>query len=135
MSERILKALMQLFAIIADPEANAEERRQIVRSFLAQQLNSALISSYLKLFDDYFEQYQKKSLKGTRAKKKLSANSVKVVMIATVINGELSQKEKIIVIIRLLEFIKTDETISDQALFFHIQDIKKFICRKIEHFF
>jgi len=114
MSERILKALMQLFAIIADPEANAEERRQIVRSFLAQQLNSALIASYLKLFDDYFEQYQKKREKGTRLRKQLSASSVKVVMIATVINGELSQKEKIIVIIRLLEFIKTDETISEQ---------------------
>ncbi len=114
MSERILKALMQLFAIIANPETQAEERRDVVRSFLAQQLSSDLIESYLTLFDQFYNQYQKKKEKGTKRRKQVSASSVKVIMIATVINGELSQKEKIIVIIRLLEFIKTDEKISEQ---------------------
>jgi ABC-type multidrug transport system ATPase subunit len=114
MSERILKALMQLFAIIADPNSNSDERRDIVRSFLIQQLNSELIEEYLNLFDEYFDNYQRKREKTNRLKQQLAASSVKVIMIATVINEELSQKEKIIVLIRLLEFIKTDEAISEQ---------------------
>ena len=43
MSENILKALMQLFAIIARPESNATDRRVIVESFLKQQLNLELV--------------------------------------------------------------------------------------------
>ena len=54
MSERILKALMQLFAIIARPESNAEERRSVVGSFLLQQLNSELVNEYLKVFNNYY---------------------------------------------------------------------------------
>ncbi|MCK5538494.1 MAG: ATP-binding cassette domain-containing protein [Bacteroidales bacterium] len=114
MSERILKALMQLFAIVADPNSNADERRDVVRSFLLQQLNSELIEGYLRVFDEFFDEYQRRRGRSTRKKQQLAASSVKVIMIATVINEELSQKEKIIVLIRLLEFIKTDETISEQ---------------------
>jgi ABC-type multidrug transport system ATPase subunit len=105
---------MQLFAIVADPNSNAEERRDVVRSFLMQQLNSELIEEYLRLFDDFFNEYQRKRERSTRQKQQISASSVKVIMIATVINEELSQKEKIIVLIRLLEFIKNDEKISEQ---------------------
>jgi hypothetical protein len=51
MSERILKALMHLFAIIARPESNAEERKQVVGDFLKQQLNSEQVEEYIKIFD------------------------------------------------------------------------------------
>jgi len=39
MSERILKALMQLFAIISRPESDSSERRKVVEGFLRKQLN------------------------------------------------------------------------------------------------
>jgi len=52
MSERILKALMQLFAIIAPPDSEAAERRRVVGSFLKQQLNQELVDEYLKFFDE-----------------------------------------------------------------------------------
>ena len=47
MSERILKALMQLFAIIAKPDSNKDERRIVVGAFLKQQLNTELVNEYL----------------------------------------------------------------------------------------
>jgi len=47
MSEQILKALMQLFAIIARPENNTLDRRQVVQSFLKRQLNLELVNTYL----------------------------------------------------------------------------------------
>jgi ABC-type multidrug transport system ATPase subunit/uncharacterized tellurite resistance protein B-like protein len=115
MSERILKALMQLFAIIARPESNAEERRSVVGSFLLQQLNSELVNEYLKVFNNYYEQYQAKQTDSTLRKKRIAGSSVKVLKICTEINEELTQKQKIIVVVRLLEFIKSDsDEISEQ---------------------
>ena len=63
MSERILKALMQLFAIIARVDENLDnqeqvtsgEGRKIVRAFLGQELNSAAVQEYLSIFDDLEE--------------------------------------------------------------------------------
>ena len=40
MSERILRALMQMFAIIAKVDGADNSERQIVESFLKQQLNN-----------------------------------------------------------------------------------------------
>lgn len=119
MSERILKALMQLFAIIARPESNAEERRSVVGSFLLQQLNSELVNEYLKVFNNYYEQYQAKQSDSTLRKKRIAGSSVKVLKICTEINEELTQKQKVIVLVRLLEFIKSDSVeISEQELEF-----------------
>lgn len=109
MSERILKALMHLFAIIAKVEVDAKTYtgRQIVEAFLRQQLNLELVNDYLADFDIYLEEHQKVSrrAKGTKKRKRTSLSSVKVLMICEQINKELTQKQKIIVLIRLIEFV------------------------------
>jgi hypothetical protein len=51
MSEKILKALMQLFAIIARPQSNDSDRRGVVEAFLKHQLNQELVKEYLGFFD------------------------------------------------------------------------------------
>jgi len=53
MNESILKALMRLFAIVANvqPEDIATSARDIVKSYLTQQLNSSLLYEYLKIFE------------------------------------------------------------------------------------
>jgi len=118
MSERILKALMQLFAIIAKPDSNKDERRIVVGAFLKQQLNTELVNEYLLFFDDYYDQYQKKN-SGKKKRKSIALSSVKVLKICTQINTELTLKQKIIVLIRLLEFIKDDfDEITEQELEF-----------------
>ncbi len=86
MSERILKALMQLFAIIAGPRSNNNDGRSIVESFLKQQINEGLIEEYLKLFDGFYALYQKKQSVEGRRRKNLSLSSVKVLKICTQIN-------------------------------------------------
>lgn len=120
MSERILKALMQLFAIIAPPESNQTDRRSVVESFLKQLLNQELVKEYLKVFDEFYDVYQKKQTEeSSKRKKSISLSSVKVLKICTAINEELTQKQKLVVIVRLLEFIKADfQEISDQELEF-----------------
>ncbi len=119
MSEQILKALMQLFAIVARPESNTEDRRTIVESFLRRQLNQELVEEYLNIFDDYYNLYQNKQKDKNSRRRQISASSVKVLKICTEINEELAQPQKFIVLIQLLEFVKSDNAeITDQEMAF-----------------
>ncbi len=119
MSEQILKALMQLFAIIARPESNAEDRRTIVESFLKRQLNLELVTEYLRIFDEYYKTHQTKQKDKDSRRRRISANSVRVLRICTEINEELAQPQKIIVLIQLLEFVKSDnDEITEQEMEF-----------------
>jgi ABC-type multidrug transport system ATPase subunit len=112
MSEQILKALMQLFAIISRPESNAAERRLVVESFLNRQLNQELVSVYLEVFDGFFRQVMEEDAKVAKKERLLAKRSVRVLKICTVINQELAQSQKVVVLFQLLEFIKSE---SDEA--------------------
>ncbi len=118
MSEKILKALMQLFAIIANPKSNTLDRRPIVESFLKQQLNKDLVDEYLNVFDYFYAIHQQKHKSKIKSIKHTAASSVKVLMICTEINKELTQKQKLVVVIRLLEFINSEADITKQEFEF-----------------
>ncbi len=116
MSERILKALVQLFAIIArvgTEESDEVSGRTIVESFLRERLPGKMVRQYLDLFETYLEKYQKISNSKNGKFKRTAVNSVKVLRICTQINEELTQRQKTIVLIRLLEFIHTHEEVSE----------------------
>jgi len=49
MSEELLKALMQLFAMASDVDDITQESRVIVNDYLTQELNSELVPTYLDL--------------------------------------------------------------------------------------
>jgi ABC transport system ATP-binding/permease protein len=122
MSQRILKALMQLFAIIArvDEEIDIQNPitkghgRNIVQSFLNQELGSEAVEEYLTLFDEFLIAYQGKTTKKDGVRKKTSVHSVKVLRICTQINEELAQRQKMIVLVRIFEFINANESVSEQ---------------------
>ena len=118
MSEGILKALMQLFAIIATPNHSDDDRKHIVETFLNQELNNELIEEYLRFYESLYQLHQAKQTNDSKRKKVTAASSVKVLMICTVINQELTQKQKFIVLVRLLEFINTEKGITDQEMEF-----------------
>ena len=114
MSERILRALMQMFAIIAKVDGVTNTGRSIVEAFLKQQLNKEQVETYLHIFDEYIDAHHAVSKKKDGSAKRTSLNSVKVLKICTQINQELEQPQKIIVLIRLLEFIYSSNEISEQ---------------------
>lgn len=117
---------MQLFAIIAKVEDEDDEQRdssemlgrEVVEMFLNQELSSELVEEYLQLFDKFLEAHQGRSKKKDGKKKRTSVNSVKVLRICTQINEELAQKQKIIVLVRLLEFININDFVSEQEIEF-----------------
>jgi len=116
MSERILNALVQLFAIIARVDTSDEQDlsgRTIVESFLKERLPNKLVRKYLDSFETYLETYQKTSSGKNGKQKRTAGNSVKVLRICTEINEELTQRQKTIVLIRLLEFIYTHSEVSE----------------------
>lgn len=118
MSERILKALMQMFAIIARVDGINDNGRLIVQSFLKQQLNQELVDQYLKIFDEFLEAHHQVTKKKDGTAKRTSLNSVKVLKICTQINGELTQVQKVVVLLRLIEFINSNTEIAEQELEF-----------------
>jgi ABC-type multidrug transport system ATPase subunit len=107
MSEKILKALMQLFAIIARPESNDSDRRGVVEAFLNHQLNLELVKQYLGFFDEYYHEAQEKQRKSSQ-NRRTSAIAVRVLKICNDINDQLTQDQKIIVLVQLLEFCKSE---------------------------
>ncbi|PLX16836.1 MAG: ABC transporter, partial [Marinilabiliales bacterium] len=118
MSEQILKALMQLFAIIAHPTSDAKDRRAIVESFLKRQLNQETVKTYLKVFNDYYSIHQEKLSEKSKRKKRFSSSSVRVLKICTQINEELTQRQKNVVLVQLLEFVKSGEELTEQEMAF-----------------
>ncbi len=121
MNESILKALLRLFAIVANAndEGISLKARSIVGNYLKLQLTKGQVDEYLLLFDEYLLQYHRPGRNdGKKARKRTALNSVKVLMICHEINEQLEQKEKIIVLIRLFEFMGEDNELTEKELDF-----------------
>ncbi len=123
MSEPLLKALMQLFALIIDINEDkviSDSEKGIVRSFLSRQLNSELVERYMKIFTEYLELYHRDGFErdSIKDRKRTSLTSVRILGICESINEELEQKQKIYVIIQLIEFISFSEWITEKEIEF-----------------
>jgi len=105
MSERILKALMQLFAIIAHPEGSGAKRRAMVVKYLYRQLDQDSAQEYLALYDKYYQDTIDRNSRRTKQKKVTSSRSVRILRICSEMNKELVIRQKIIILIQLLEFL------------------------------
>lgn len=100
MSEPILKALMQLFALIIDIHEDkdiSDSEKGIVRSFLSRQLNSELVERYMKIFTEYLDLYHRDDVKrdSKKDRKRTTLTSMRILGICEAINEELEQKQKI----------------------------------------
>ena len=91
MSERILRALMQMFSIIAKVDGISNTGRAIVESFLKQQLNKEQVEKYIGIFDEFIEAQQASAKKKDGSAKRTSLNSVKVLKICSQINQEAAK--------------------------------------------
>ncbi len=110
MSEAILKAMMQLFALIVDIDEIqeiSEKEREIIRAFLSRQLNSELTEKYMAIFENYLQHYHHDPIdkQSVKRKKRTSLTAVRILSICEQINEELEQRQKIYVIIQLVEYI------------------------------
>ncbi|MES2287497.1 MAG: ATP-binding cassette domain-containing protein [Bacteroidota bacterium] len=117
MSEKILKALMRLFAIIAKSDENTVDAKSVVESYLKQQLNKEQVREYLAIYEGFLK-LQDEGAQGEKKKRRLAVSSVKVIVICDQINEELTQKQKFIVLLNLIEFANSNGFISEQEMEF-----------------
>ena len=117
MSEAILDALIQLFALIIDVDEEnviSEREKEVLRSFLTQQLNRELAEKYMVIFEEYLLLFHKADYyqdSSKREKRKHLAQK-KICDICERINEELQHNQKVFVVIQLIEFISLGEVIS-----------------------
>lgn len=114
MSEQLLKALMQLFALASNDYDITSESRVVVERFLNTELSSDQVEQYLNLYEEYFFSYYKD---GDNNKVELLGEDF-VSEICLEINKNLLQKQKVIVLLRLLEYIYADGNMSSHELEF-----------------
>lgn len=108
MSEKILETLMQLFALIAEPQQDDAERRGVVEAFLGHLLNQELVKKYLATYNDAYEEAKKKLEKSTPERRE-GAIAIRITKLCKDINeqGQLDQEQRIVVVIQALEFCKS----------------------------
>lgn len=121
MSEEILKALMQLFAIIAKQDGGVEDSEiDFVESFLTTQLSSDFVAEYMALFykhagikdrAEYMEKKERGEVKLTSVK-----DSVRILGICKKINKTLTQEQKVVVMVRVFELVAADKKFTEQRM-------------------
>jgi hypothetical protein len=108
MSEKILETLMQLFAIIAKPQSNDDDRRGVVEVFLRRLLNQELVKKYLSTYNEKYEEARKK-LEKSNSERREGAIAIRIRKLCKEINeqGQLDQEQRIVVVVQVLEFCKS----------------------------
>ena len=106
---------MQLFAIIAaSKEGDQKATHNIVEGFLSHELRHDLVGSYMKSYMSMYEQLRTRTSGGKRMKV-LSSSSTKVLVICDAINKELVQRQKVYLLVRMLEFVRIGSTDADNT--------------------
>src|SRR5690606_27398758 len=117
MSEEILRALTQLFAIITKQDDGVSEReRQFVIRFFEQELDHASVPEYIALYDQFSE--YKKDGQGESGRVRLTSvkDSVRTLGICRKINKTLTQKQKVVVLVKLFELVGLERNYTSQRM-------------------
>lgn len=116
MSEEILKALMQLFALVIKQGVGAQAKEiEYVKKFVWEHLNEEDSSRYLELFEE--NAGLNSGIEKDATKKSATVkDSVAILSICKKINRTLTQQQKIVVIVRLLELVHAEHRHSPQRM-------------------
>src|SRR5512147_723252 len=122
MNESILKALMRLFAIMADvdKEGHSKNERDIVMDYLDRQYSHEIVQKYIQYFEQQILIYHPELANPSEAedKKQNILNEATKLELCEQINVELEQEQKLIALIYLLDFINRGSNVTDSKLRF-----------------
>lgn len=118
MSEEILKALMQLFGLIAKQDGGAgSNEAEYVKNFLEEQLNAEAVEEYFAFFLEHATD-EKAAKSEEEGKVQLTSvkDSVRILGICKKINKQLNREQKVVVLVRLYELVNADRKFTDQRM-------------------
>jgi ABC transport system ATP-binding/permease protein len=125
MSEELLKAIIQLFAIVARERITDDERSNI-KEFLSLHLNREATAYYLKLFDEFCQIHQLNSEGDLSSLDQDTQQFVddwsNIMKIVKQVNRALTMQQKLVLVIKIIELVYADNEISDRQanLIFYI---------------
>ncbi len=140
MSEEILKALMQLFGLIAKQDDGVQDNEiEYVKTFLKQQLTADAVDEFFALFEKHSVDKSSNNNNDGKAKLTSMKDSVRIIGICKKINKQLNKEQKVVVLVRLYELVNADRKFTDQRMaiintaadVFRFSDIEK---KNIESF-
>lgn len=116
MSEEILKALMELFALVAKQDGGIlSSEREYVWAFLNKQLTREAVDEYMSLFDQHAGPVSSRNEAGVHAAPSVK-DSVKIFGICKQINRTLNREQKVVVLMRLYELINANRQFTAQRM-------------------
>ena len=125
MSEELLKAILQLFAIVARERVTEAERTNI-KEFLSLHLNRDATNYYLKLFDEFAASTQidvRQDLSSFDPDTQQFVDDwAKIMQIVKQVNQALTMQQKVVLIVKIIELVNADDEISERQanLIFYI---------------
>jgi ABC-type multidrug transport system ATPase subunit len=125
MSEELLRAIIQLFAIVARERITDDERNNI-KEFLSLHLNQESIKFYLKLFEEYSQAHAASApqeINNIDAETQQFVDDwSKIMQIIKKVNQALTQQQKLVLVVKIIELVSTDNNISERQgnLIFYI---------------
>jgi ABC transport system ATP-binding/permease protein len=126
MSEELLKAVIQLFAIVTRERITEDERNNI-KGFLGLYLNRDAVKFYLNLFDQYYNNYRVAEPEaGTSTidyeTKQFVEDWAKIMQITKKVNQALTTQQKQVLIVKIIELVFIDNEIPERQsnLIFYI---------------
>jgi ABC-type multidrug transport system ATPase subunit len=125
MSEELLKAIIQLFAIVSRERITEDERTK-VKEFLSLHLNREATAYYIKLFDELSHSHKIDSPQDLSSLDEDTQQFVddwaKIMQIVKQVNQALTMQQKMVLVIKIIELVYGDNDISDRQgnLIFYI---------------
>jgi len=104
MSEKLLSALLELFAIIAKKGSVTEDERAAIQKFLEDTLSDEAAAKHLSTFDDFAKNIGHQE----------DEDPERIAKICHTINAEFTYAQKVILTLQLLELILADGEIADE---------------------
>lgn len=130
MSEELLKAIIQLFAIVAKERITEDERLKI-KEFLALHLNQEATKYYLTLFDQFCTENKRTVAEGFSNLDEETIQFVddwaQIMQISKKVNQALTMQQKVVLVIKIIELLFIDGDISERQenLIFYIGEALK----------
>jgi ABC transport system ATP-binding/permease protein len=136
MSEELLKAIVQLFAIVAKERITEDERANI-KEFLSIHLNQEATRYYLTLFDDFCKANKRlieSNLNVDEATLEFVDDWSQIIQIAKKVNQALTMQQKAVLAIKIIELCYADGELSERQsnLIYYIGEALKIPQRDVK---
>jgi ABC transport system ATP-binding/permease protein len=125
MSEQLLNAIIQLFALVAIQDGLTEKECKNIEEFLLEHLNEEAAEKNLKLFKDICQKHQSRVLMPAREdsdQDSFEFEKAETIRICKEINQDLSQSQKLVLILDIIKLVYADGEVSikEMELVYHI---------------